>query len=372
MKDSSFDVVVVGAGPAGATAATLIARMGRSVMLVDRETFPQEPAGGGWLSARAIPLLKQMGVGIKSLTRCPIAKVTFHNADFTKSAAASFDAPPGYLIDRAELANALVKTAVRRRVTVAQGCTVVDIRLKEPGAILDLLGGKELEGRLLLLASGADSPLPERVGVAPGPADTSLWTAQVGAPLERGSRKVKPSVGVVLGLDRAGSFAVCCVSKTLASITINLAGEREEAATQLTSVCRLAFENKLVPIDLTPLAPAAKPVASPAGAALDMDSHVAKHTLLIGEAGGFVAAASNEGIYPAMWSAQIAAEVAVSSLTEVHSQDELMKFDSVWRIQMADYIRSPQTDTQFLLPLVFSNQPMADRFAAAFFCGENI
>ena len=49
-----------------------------------------------------------------------------------------------------------------------------------------------------------------------------------------------------------------------------------------------------------------------------------------------------------------------------------MKFDSVWRIQMADYIRSPQTDTQFLLPLVFSNQPMADRFAAAFFCGENI
>ena len=49
-----------------------------------------------------------------------------------------------------------------------------------------------------------------------------------------------------------------------------------------------------------------------------------------------------------------------------------MAFDSLWRIQMADYLRSPHTDVQFLLPLIFTNQPMADRMGAAFFFGENI
>ena len=49
-----------------------------------------------------------------------------------------------------------------------------------------------------------------------------------------------------------------------------------------------------------------------------------------------------------------------------------MKFDTAWRTQLADYLRPPQTDIQFLLPLIFSNQPMADRMGAAFFHGESI
>jgi len=73
-----------------------------------------------------------------------------------------------------------------------------------------------------------------------------------------------------------------------------------------------------------------------------------------------------------MWSATIAADVLDAALNSKHSQDELMAFDSVWRVKMADYLRSPHTDVRFLLPLVFSNQPMADRMAAAFFFGENI
>ena len=87
-------------------------------------------------------------------------------------------------------------------------------------------------------------------------------------------------------------------------------------------------------------------------------------------------AACHEGIYPAMWSAQIAVEVAAATLDAGRkgqpTQDVLMQFDAQWRIQMADYLRSPHSDVQFLLPLIFSNQPMANRMGAAFFSGENI
>ena len=138
------------------------------------------------------------------------------------------------------------------------------------------------------------------------------------------------------------------------------------------NLCRQSFEKELIPVDLTRAASAVSPVATAASAALDAETHVGKHMLLIGEAGGFVAAVSNEGIYPSMWSAQIAAEVVDSAMKSTHSQEELMSFDSQWRIQMADYLRSPHTDIQFLLPLIFSNQPMADRMGTAFFSGDNI
>ena len=45
MDSQDFDVVVIGAGPAGCTAAALVAESGRSVLLVEREKFPRFHVG---------------------------------------------------------------------------------------------------------------------------------------------------------------------------------------------------------------------------------------------------------------------------------------------------------------------------------------
>jgi len=43
-----FDAIVVGAGPAGSTAALRLSRAGARVLLLDRERFPRDkPCGGG-------------------------------------------------------------------------------------------------------------------------------------------------------------------------------------------------------------------------------------------------------------------------------------------------------------------------------------
>src|SRR5712691_8257131 len=49
-----FDVLVVGAGPAGSAAAIRLARAGASVLLVDRARFPRDKPCGGGLTGRAL------------------------------------------------------------------------------------------------------------------------------------------------------------------------------------------------------------------------------------------------------------------------------------------------------------------------------
>ena len=48
---NKYDVVVIGGGPAGSTAATLIAQQGHSVLLVDRERFPRFRLGESLMPA---------------------------------------------------------------------------------------------------------------------------------------------------------------------------------------------------------------------------------------------------------------------------------------------------------------------------------
>ena len=55
-------MLVVGAGPAGATAATLLARAGRSVLLVDKAVFPRDKCCGDGLTTLALRELEALGL----------------------------------------------------------------------------------------------------------------------------------------------------------------------------------------------------------------------------------------------------------------------------------------------------------------------
>ena len=59
--DLSADVLVIGGGPAGSTTATMLARKGAKVLLLERELFPRDHVGESLLPA-SIPVLEELGV----------------------------------------------------------------------------------------------------------------------------------------------------------------------------------------------------------------------------------------------------------------------------------------------------------------------
>jgi flavin-dependent dehydrogenase len=60
---TEFDAIVVGAGPAGSTAAILLSRAGWSVALIEKERFPRRKVCGECIAASNLPLLEALGLG---------------------------------------------------------------------------------------------------------------------------------------------------------------------------------------------------------------------------------------------------------------------------------------------------------------------
>jgi flavin-dependent dehydrogenase len=119
-----------------------------------------------------------------------------------------------------------------------------------------------------------------------------------------------------------------------------------------------------VPID------AAQSLDLPLAGALAHEG-VANRTLLVGPAGGFYSACT-EDIYPNCWSALYAADAVKKALKETHLQDALQPYRHKWRTTLGDYLRGPQQNLRFLLPLVYRNQVMTTRLTESILLGKSV
>jgi flavin-dependent dehydrogenase len=106
-----WDAIVVGAGPAGALAARELARLGRSVLLVDKAAFPRWKVCGCCLNGRALTALRAVGLG--GLPEClgavPLSRLRLATA----KRESLLHLPEGVALGREALDMALVEEAVR-------------------------------------------------------------------------------------------------------------------------------------------------------------------------------------------------------------------------------------------------------------------
>jgi len=123
-----YDVIVVGARCAGATAAMLLARKGYAVLLLDRATFPSEIPHGHFIHRHGPRRLAAWGLldRIVSADCPPIVNATVDLGDFplTGRDLAVDGIAFGYAPRRAVLDNVLVQAAVDAGVELREGCTL--------------------------------------------------------------------------------------------------------------------------------------------------------------------------------------------------------------------------------------------------------
>jgi flavin-dependent dehydrogenase len=106
-----WDVVVIGAGPAGAVAARQLAQMGKSVLLVDRAFFPRWKVCGCCLNARALATLQAIGLG-RLAARCGAVPLqTLRLA--TRNGRASLPLSGSVVLSREAFDAALVEAAIQ-------------------------------------------------------------------------------------------------------------------------------------------------------------------------------------------------------------------------------------------------------------------
>ena len=105
-----WDAIVIGAGPAGALSACLLARVGLNVLLVERKAFPRPKVCGGCLNAHALAALARAGLDgrVRALGATPIHALRLHQ----RARVATIDLAPGRAISRQALDAELVSAAI--------------------------------------------------------------------------------------------------------------------------------------------------------------------------------------------------------------------------------------------------------------------
>jgi len=147
-----FDAVIVGAGPAGSTAAWELAKAGARVCLLDRARFPRPKACGGALSPR---VLRHLPPGVESVLRARVRR-----AVFTFRLGRPFEivssVPMGYMVCRDEFDAWLRDRAEEAGATVREGLAVQYAERNGAG-IAVRADGEEIRGSWVIGADGANS-----------------------------------------------------------------------------------------------------------------------------------------------------------------------------------------------------------------------
>lgn len=157
-----YDVIVVGGGPGGATAARSCAKAGLTTLIIEKERLPRYKACGGCLSKKTVNLL--------GFDLSPVVENTIYGAKFTYRSKDPFiiesEDPIAFLVMRDRFDQLLVKKALEDGATVLEGERVKRVEEKSDGVEVEWGEGKKFHCRYLIGADGAESivarflPLP--------------------------------------------------------------------------------------------------------------------------------------------------------------------------------------------------------------------
>jgi geranylgeranyl reductase family protein len=155
-----FDVLVVGAGPAGSTAAYRLATRGARVLLADKARFPRDKPCGGGLTMRAV---RQLPFSVDPVVEDRTMRVRL-GLDFTRRVERRMDEPLVLMTQRKRLDAYLVERAANAGAEFRDGVKVAALERADDGVRAEV-DGSRVSAAHALLADGANGVSARAVGL---------------------------------------------------------------------------------------------------------------------------------------------------------------------------------------------------------------
>jgi geranylgeranyl reductase family protein len=286
----SFDVIIIGAGPAGSTCGAVCARAGLHTLIIEKTRFPREKVCGDCINPGCWPVLERLGVAeqLLALPYSRIAMVEFidrrgHSIEIPLPAS-----PRGKIaLKRSLLDQVLLNRAIQGGTDVIQGEVLHAITTTAEGWRLQA-GPETYIAKTLVAADGRNSTVARLLGLAPALVrDRVALQTHIAAPAGFGEKIVLQQLdGGYCGLASLGGneLNVCLVGRPEGILDL-----KKWAGKTFAIAPRQDWRT------ITPLARAPLAAAHP-------------NLLLVGDAARVVEPFTGEGIYYALASGELAAK----------------------------------------------------------------
>lgn len=298
-------MIVIGAGPAGSTAARELAADGASVLLLDRAGFPREKPCGGGVTIRAVRLLP--------FSLDPVVEDVVDRLELRLRYGHRFERvrakPLAVMTQRRRLDAFLAEQAVAAGAEFRDGVRVTAVAADERGATVQV-DGRWLHAEAVIGADGANGITSRSLGLCAGPAHGVALEGNVpyGAV---DAQRYRGRILFELGVVRGGYGWVFPKGD---HVNVGVGGWERGAPSLRGHLARLCREHGIPEERLEGVRGHRLPVGRP-GAVL-----ARARGLVVGDAAGLVDPLTGDGIHAAFLSATLAAE-ATAELLGGRSED---------------------------------------------------
>lgn len=291
---NSYDVAIVGSGPAGSISALSLAREGVKVVVIEKESLPRHKICGGGVVRRAQGLLP-VDVTEAIERECYVAEVNLVSAPLRFSS--KREEPMVLMTMRENLDFLLVSAARESGAEVRERCKVLDAITRADGVELVTSEGS-LFSRFVVAADGARSIVAKKAGWAETRNLAPALECQVvvsDASLERRSRAVRFDFGLLPSgyawtFPKKDHLCMGILSMRPGPMKLSRRFDQYLEFVNLDGVVTIKRRGSLIPI-------------SPR-----KDGFVKNRVLLTGDAAGLVDPVVGEGITSAILSGMIASK----------------------------------------------------------------